>query len=120
MAGAPLETNPYASPAVSEPGPRIIFLASGPEADPFSGRFPPVGIGFEQDAPPLFEHLSKRELDVLRLMVRGRSNSEISEALMISLNTTKKHVSNIFGKMDVSCRSQAIRRARELSLVSEA
>ena len=66
---------------------------------------------------PLTEPLSIRELDVLRLMALGHSNTEIAQKLVITLNTTKKQVTHIFGKLDVNNRSKAVNRARELRLV---
>ncbi len=75
-------------------------------------------LGADLPAPePLIEQLSIRELDVLRLMALGHSNAEIAEKLVITLNTTKKHVTHIFGKLDVNNRSKAVNRARELRLV---
>ncbi len=62
------------------------------------------------------EALSTRELEVLRLICEGQSNQEIAEALYISLNTVKRHVNNIFNKMGVQRRSQAILQARQLDL----
>jgi LuxR family transcriptional regulator, maltose regulon positive regulatory protein len=67
---------------------------------------------------PLIEPLSIRELDVLRLMAMGDSNAEIAQKLVITMNTTKKHVTHIFGKLDVRNRSKAVNRARELRLVT--
>lgn len=52
--------------------------------------------------------LTPRELDVLALMVSGKSNAEISETLTLSLSTVKFHVSNILSKLDVRSRSEAI------------
>jgi LuxR family maltose regulon positive regulatory protein len=65
------------------------------------------------------EPLSERELDVLRLLAAGRSNPEIAEALVISLNTVKAHVKSVFGKLGVHNRSQALLRAQELKLILE-
>lgn len=53
-------------------------------------------------------HLSKREIEVLRLLCDGKNNSEISEMLSISVNTVKKHISNIFNKLNVDSRTQLI------------
>jgi len=64
------------------------------------------------------EPLSARELEVLRLLVQGSSNAEIAQELVITLNTTKKHVTHIFEKLGVTKRSDAARRARELELVT--
>ncbi|MBD0298327.1 MAG: response regulator transcription factor [Flavisolibacter sp.] len=61
--------------------------------------------------------ISKREYEVLQLICKGMSNQQIAEALFVSENTVKKHVSNLFLKLDVERRTEAIRKARELSLV---
>jgi LuxR family maltose regulon positive regulatory protein len=68
-------------------------------------------------AGPLFEPLSKRELEILRLIDEGCTNQEIAERLMITLHTVKKHSSNIYGKLGVRSRTQALSRARELRLL---
>lgn len=61
--------------------------------------------------------LSKRELEVLQLMADGLSNQEIAERLFVSLNTIKTHTSNLFEKLDVKRRTQAIEKAKRLSLI---
>lgn len=53
-------------------------------------------------------NLSKREIQILRLLCDGKNNGEISARLSISVNTVKKHVSNIFGKLNVDSRTQLI------------
>jgi len=68
-------------------------------------------------AQPLAEPLSRRELEVLRLIVSGLRNQEIADQLVISKATVKRHISNIYGKMGVSRRTQAIVRAQELGLL---
>jgi len=65
----------------------------------------------------LIEPLSKRELEVLRLMAEGYSNQEIAEHLVVTLHTVKKHSSNIFTKLGVNSRTQAVARARQLNLL---
>ncbi len=65
----------------------------------------------------LTEPLSERELEVLRLLVAGLSNREISKRLIVSIGTVKTHVHNILNKMNVSNRTQATTRARELNLI---
>jgi DNA-binding CsgD family transcriptional regulator len=62
-------------------------------------------------------NLSRRELDVLELMAQGLTNQEIAGRLFVSLNTIKTHSMNLFEKMDVSRRTQAIARGRELSII---
>jgi len=68
---------------------------------------------------PLLDPLSEREREVLRLMVGGNSNQEIAQALVLSINTVKRHVSNIFSKLGVHTRIQAVTRARVLGLLSD-
>jgi LuxR family maltose regulon positive regulatory protein len=65
----------------------------------------------------LIEPLSQREIEVLHLICDGYSNQEIAGRLVLSLHTVKKHISNIFRKLSVTSRTQAIARARELKLL---
>lgn len=58
--------------------------------------------------------LSEREFELLQLINEGKSNNEISELLFVSINTTKKHLKNIFTKLDVTSRTAAIATARKL------
>jgi len=71
-------------------------------------------------APPtalLAEPISEREIEVLRLIAAGCSNQEIADTLVIALGTVKKHINNLYGKLAVSSRTQALRRARALGLL---
>lgn len=61
--------------------------------------------------------ISKRELEVLRLMANGLSNEEIAEKLFVSLNTVKTHSSSIFLKLDVKRRTQAAEKAKRLHII---
>ncbi|MEQ1587618.1 MAG: response regulator transcription factor [Cyclobacteriaceae bacterium] len=61
--------------------------------------------------------ISKREHEVLELMAKGLSNQEIADKLFVSLNTIKTHSSNLFLKLEVSRRTQAVQRAKELRLI---
>ena len=65
------------------------------------------------------EPLSKREIDVLRLLVLGRSNQEIAQELVIAESTVKMHIKHLYGKLDVHNRVQAAARARGLHLFHE-
>jgi LuxR family maltose regulon positive regulatory protein len=65
----------------------------------------------------LIEPLSERELDVLRLICAGKSNQEIADELFIALDTVKRHANNIYGKLSVRRRAQAINEAHRLGLV---
>jgi DNA-binding CsgD family transcriptional regulator len=62
--------------------------------------------------------LSARELEVLQLMAEGLSNQEIASRLFLSLNTIKTHSSNIFEKLDVRRRTQAIEQSRRLNIIT--
>jgi two-component system, NarL family, response regulator LiaR len=63
-------------------------------------------------------NISQRELEVLQLMADGLSNQQIADALFISLNTVKTHTSNVFSKLDVQRRTQAIQKAKALELIA--
>jgi two-component system, NarL family, response regulator LiaR len=61
--------------------------------------------------------LSKRELEILGLLAHGHSNQEIAAKLFVSLSTVKTHLQNLFLKLDVKRRTQAIEKAKRLSLI---
>ena len=65
----------------------------------------------------LVEPLSERELEVLQLIAQGLTNHEIASRLFVSQNTVKAHTRNIYGKLDVHNRTQAIARARVLGIL---
>lgn len=94
---------------------RQIGLASVERA--FAQRNPAMmrwaGKSNDSDVTPL---LSRRELDVLKLIVRGYSNQQIAEQLFISLHTVKTHAQRINFKLGVERRTQAVARAKELGL----
>ncbi|MFN2226031.1 MAG: LuxR C-terminal-related transcriptional regulator, partial [Anaerolineae bacterium] len=81
------------------------------------GTFAPPPAPPSAGIPPLVEPLTDRELEVLRLMAAGRSHAEIAEALIITINTVKKHAGGIYGKLGVHSRTQAVLRAQELDLL---
>jgi DNA-binding NarL/FixJ family response regulator len=64
-----------------------------------------------QDSP--FPELTERELEVLRLISQGHNNQEISHKLVLSPKTVRNHITNIFSKLQVADRAQAIVRARQ-------
>ena len=68
-------------------------------------------------SPALPESLTDREGEVLRLLAAGLSNQEIAAKLVVSLSTIKTHVTRIYGKLDVTSRTQAIVKARELKII---
>ncbi len=61
--------------------------------------------------------LSKRELEILNLMAQGHSNEEIAGKIFVSLSTVKTHNQNLFVKLDVKRRTQAIEKAKRLNLI---
>ncbi len=66
----------------------------------------------------LIEPLSQREIEVLQLLAQGTSNKEVARRLFISLPTVKWHTSNIYGKLGVQNRTEAVAKARALGLIS--
>ncbi len=75
-------------------------------------------LGETAAAPqPLIEPLSERELEVLQHVAAGYSNQEIAQELVLAESTVKKHIHNIYGKLGVGSRTQAIAQARELGLL---
>ena len=62
--------------------------------------------------------LSKREYEILELMAHGFSNQEIADKIFVSISTVKTHISNIFIKLDATRRTQAVKKAKELNLIS--
>ena len=64
------------------------------------------------------ESLSRRELDVLRLMADGESNQEIAQVLVVALDTVKMHIKHIYSKLGVKNRVQAVAQAHVLGLLS--
>jgi len=65
----------------------------------------------------ILEPLSEREFEVLQLIAAGLTNREIASRLFLALNTVKAHTRNIYGKLDVHSRTQAIARSQELGLL---
>ena len=67
--------------------------------------------------PHLAEQLTGRELEILALLATGQSNQRIARRLFISLDTVKKHVSHVLGKLGAGNRTEAVARGRELGLI---
>jgi len=79
-------------------------------------------MAYFADAPvraPAFPELSDRELEVLELIARGMSNQQIVDRLVISPKTVRNHISNIFSKLQVRDRAEAVVRAREAGMGGE-
>jgi LuxR family maltose regulon positive regulatory protein len=89
---------------------------TGQEFDqrPVEGRAGPTTAHLEDGLPIT---LSAREMEVLLLIAEGKSNQEISAELYLALNTVKRHAYNIFAKLEVKKRTQAVSKARQLGLI---
>jgi LuxR family maltose regulon positive regulatory protein len=61
--------------------------------------------------------LTAREIDVLRLLAAGKPNQRIARELVVTLDTAKKHVSHLLGKLGAANRTEAVTRARQLGLI---
>jgi ATP/maltotriose-dependent transcriptional regulator MalT len=84
------------------------------EQRPVEGRAGPTTARLEDGFPI---SLSAREMEVLALIAEGKSNQEISAELYLALNTVKRHAYNIYAKLEVKKRTQAVSRARQLGLI---
>jgi LuxR family maltose regulon positive regulatory protein len=86
------------------------LLAAFPPTEPDGGKPQP-------DQSGLVEPLSDRELEVLQLIAAGLTNPEIASRLFLSVHTVKTHTRNIYGKLNVHNRTQAIARSQQLGLL---
>ncbi|MEZ5507862.1 MAG: LuxR C-terminal-related transcriptional regulator [Gammaproteobacteria bacterium] len=108
-----------------EPGYRRVFLDEGDALHPLFRHLVARGhAGWWDSALPadsgasgLIEPLTARELEVLDMIAQGHRNQSIADALHIAVTTTKAHIRNIYEKMAVNSRTQAVARARELGLL---
>jgi LuxR family maltose regulon positive regulatory protein len=96
---------------------RQLMAAAGDGALPREAR---PAAGDPRTRAALVEPLSGREQDVLNLIAEGLSNQEIARRLFVSLRTVKFHITNIFAKLGVKSRTQAVARARGIGLLPRA
>jgi LuxR family maltose regulon positive regulatory protein len=96
----------------AEEQPVLAGLAASPGKSEDKSYLPSVS-----PTQPLIERLSQRELKILQLIAQGLSNREINERLFLALSTVKGHNRNIFDKLQVQSRTEAVARARELGLL---
>jgi LuxR family maltose regulon positive regulatory protein len=104
-------------------GPRmakLLYRAGSPAAHRLLEAFPPAIRERNAILPELSEPLSERERDILRLMARGLTYRQIASELMISINTVRYHVKSLYSKLQVSSRTLALARARDLHLLDGA
>ena len=123
------ETEGYARLFLDEGEPlrRMLAQVTGPGSAYARKLLSPVEAGAPDtsndrprpapSAAPLIEPLSERELEVLRLIAAGLSNQAIADKLVLSLYTVKFHTYNLYGKLGVHTRTQAVGRAQSLGLL---
>ena len=85
------------------------FDAGNACADP--GKTVPAAV------PGLVDPLTSRELEVLAMLAAGKPNQAIARELVVTLDTVKKHVSHVLGKLGAANRTEAVARARELDMI---
>ena len=88
-----------------------VLRAFGEKPDAPGGRRAAAAV------PGLVEQLTARELEILALLAAGTPNPRIAEQLVVSLDTVKKHVSHVLGKLGAANRTEAVTRARQLGLI---
>jgi len=89
-----------------------LLVAFNGSAEPVAAP-PPV----RAPQPSLIEPLTEREVEVLHLIAQGLSDREVAERLIVVIGTVKRHLNNLYGKLGVHSRTQALARARELNLL---
>jgi LuxR family maltose regulon positive regulatory protein len=96
-----------------------VFADEGAPMRVLLTRLPAAQKGERGAATPrgLAEPLTGRELEVLRLIAAGKSNQRIAHDLVVALDTVKKHVSHVMGKLGAANRTEAAARARQLGLI---
>jgi len=115
------EPEGYVQPFLEIGATMVKLLESSRDHDAFRRRlielFSGIGHAERRSSEAIDLGLSERELEVLRILGEGLSNQETADRLFISLNTVKTHLKNIFAKLEVTSRAQAVARARELGLL---
>lgn len=107
-----------------QPMARLLYeVAARKIAPEYTGRLvaafpaaPPVS-SVQKQQMDMVETLSKREIEVLQLIAEGLSNKEIASKLFVGLHTIKWHTGNIYGKLNVNSRTQAVAKARLLNII---
>jgi LuxR family maltose regulon positive regulatory protein len=91
------------------------LLAAFPVSDPEKA----ASTKSKVDQPGLIEPLSEREIDVLQFLAKGLTNQVIATRLFLSIHTVKTHTRNIYSKLGVNNRTQAVSKARALGIISD-
>lgn len=88
------------------------------EKEVFVGNGPDSNRNFIQNTSLISQlAISKRELEILNLLAAGNSNQEIASKLFVSISTVKTHNQNLFDKLDVKRRTQAVEKAKRLNII---
>ena len=114
------EGPPAAQGAFDEYVTRLLSALGRTPSQPRAASEPEQGAERQPARPSAYvpvEALSAREREVLRLIASGASNRDVARELVVSLGTVKKHLNNIFAKLDAHSRTQAVARAREAGLL---
>ena len=90
---------------------QVLRAVGGQDAAPGARRAAAAAV------PGLVEQLTAREREILVLLAAGTPNPRIAEELVVSLDTVKKHVSHLLGKLGAANRTEAVTRARQLGLI---
>jgi len=90
---------------------RLLRAFGGEDTAPRPGQSTTAAV------PGLVEPLTAREMEVLRLLAAGTPNQAIADELVVALDTAKKHVSHVLGKLGAANRTEAVARARQLGLI---
>ena len=102
-------------------GVMLILRARRPQSTASIKPAPPVPssqpVHLDPGTDSLIEPLTGRELEVLRLIEQGLTNQQIAERMVVAASTVKTHINNIYAKLGVQSRTQAVRRGRELRLM---
>ncbi len=101
------------------PGYTGKILAAFPNADALSPAQSAPARRVPTPHSELVEPLSERELELLQLIAEGLTNREIAAKLFLTVNTVKVHAHNIYGKLDVRSRTQAVATARDLGILPD-
>jgi len=95
----------------------LAAVARACASAPPTGAGPPAAAGGSAGLPGLVEGLTPRELQVLELIAAGEPNQRIADDLVVTLDTVKKHVTHVLGKLSVGNRTEAVARARAIGLL---
>lgn len=90
---------------------QVPSTAEGSPTQPSKTITPPAGV------EPLLDPLTGRELEVLHLIEQGLTNQQIADRMVVAASTVKTHINNIYAKLGVATRTQAVRRGKELRLI---